>query len=71
VSYSWSVPGYLAHTRTVISREASRYLVGCWSNIAQTHAIKILRLCSHPRDGEDLLVLVDTLLELSEEHSET
>jgi hypothetical protein len=61
----------LSNAGPIISSEASSDLVGCWSNIAQAHPIRILRFSPHPRNGQDLLVFCHALLQLPKEDSQT
>lgn len=62
---------YLLDARAIISREASIYSIRGRFDFAQTGTIDVFGVSAHSRNGEDLLILLHALLELSEEYAET
>lgn len=61
---------YLPYARAVIFGETTRYLVGSRDDVPQALAIGLFGLCPQPRNGEDLAVLLDALVELAEQDAE-
>ena len=68
---NWLSRSYLFDTCTVIFLKATFYPAGRDLDVAKFLSIKIFGLGSHARDGQDLLVFLDTLLEFAEEYSQT
>lgn len=62
---------YLPHRGPIIPSEAAGISIDCRYDVSQALTIDILGIGAHPRDGEHLLVLQHTLLELAEEDAET
>jgi predicted RNA-binding Zn ribbon-like protein len=52
----------LAHTCTLIFREASRYAIRSWCDAAQAISIHFFGVRAHASNGEDLVVFLNTLL---------
>lgn len=61
---------YLPYARAVILGETTRYLVRSRGDVPQALAIGLLGLCPQSRNGEDLAVLLDALVEFAEQDAE-
>lgn len=61
---------HLAHTCALISAEAPAYAVCGWCNGGQAVSIGLLGIGSHAGNGQNLLVFLDSLLQLAEEHAQ-
>lgn len=61
----------LAHTGTVIARKASLEAVGDGADFCELAGVRLLGLGAHASYRENLLILLDTLLELAEEDAQT
>lgn len=62
---------YLPHARAIVAREAAANFVGCWGNISEALAIKFLSLGSHASYRQYLSILLDALLELAKQNTES
>jgi len=60
------VIAYLPETRTIVSREAASHFVRGYRNVSQLLCICFFCISSHSRDGENLFVLDNALVELIE-----
>lgn len=59
---------HLSHTGALISTEASGYALRGWCNGSQRVSVDLFGIGSHAGNGQNLLVLLDSLLELSKEN---
>jgi len=64
------LPTHLAHTCALISAEAAAYAIGGWWDGGQAVSICLFGIGSHAGHGEDLLVLLHSLLELCKEDAQ-
>ena len=61
---------YLSHAGSVISLEATAYFARCGFDFTQTLSVQVFSVCAHASDGDDLLIFLYALVELSEEDAE-
>ena len=69
--YLLEITTYLANCSAVIARKASCDFVGGGSNLIKSLTIGLLSFSSHASYREDLTVLVNTLLELAKQNSQS
>jgi hypothetical protein len=62
---------YLSHTCALVSVEAAIYAIGSGTNVGQAVSVDFFGVGAHAGYGEDLLVLLHSLLELAKEDAET
>lgn len=61
---------HLSHARALISAEASGYALRGWGDGGQRVSIGIFGIGSHAGNGQNLLVLLHSLLELPKENAQ-
>jgi hypothetical protein len=61
---------HLSHTCALVSVEAAIYALSRGSNIGQGVSVDLFGIGAHAGYGEDLLILLDSLLELAKEDAE-
>jgi len=62
---------HLSHTRALVSVEAAIYAIGRGPDVGQAVSVDLFGISAHAGYGEDLLVLLHSLLELAKEDAET
>ena len=61
---------HLAHACALISAEAPAYAIGGWCNCGQTASIGLLGISSHAGHSQNLLVFLDSLLQLPKKNAQ-
>ena len=61
---------YLPHTCAIVAREAAVDFIGRGCDVAETLTVGFLCFSAQTSDGQDLPILLDSLLELAEQNAE-